>query len=143
MQYPEALNICLELLEHLKNGALTAYRRDVENLYYEVLNKKIRTCNCKDKYADAVLEIYMYLKTYKKMKDRCKAQLLNGVVIPYKGEYYSNANLTDDIARTYLQTFPTRSDLFAVLPPEKEKKMKATAKPKAKKSKETNPETKE
>ena len=131
MEYKEALNICLELLEHLKNGALMAYKHNVESLYKEVLNKKIRTCNCKDKYADAVIEIYSYLKNNKKMKDKCTAQLLNGVVFPHNGEYYSNANLTDDIARIYLKKFPSRSNLFAVLPPEKEEKPKTAPKPKA------------
>ena len=78
------------------------------------------------------------------MKDKCTSLLLNGVVIPHNGNYYSNANLTDDIARAYLHAFPTRAELFDVLPPEREKKPKAVAKPKAgAKAKTTKPQTEE
>ncbi len=45
-----------------------------------------------------------------------KAKLVNGVVLQVGGRHYSNANLTDEIARQFLETFPKRSDWFAVLP---------------------------
>ena len=45
-----------------------------------------------------------------------KARLVNGVVLQWKGYHYTNANITDDIARDFLDAFPQRSDWFAVLP---------------------------
>lgn len=45
-----------------------------------------------------------------------KARLVNGVVIRVGGTHYTNANLTDEIARQFLEVFPMRKDWFAVLP---------------------------
>ena len=50
-----------------------------------------------------------------------KARLVNGVVLLHKGNHYTNANLTDKVAREFLAEFPQRSDWFAVLPEEKQK----------------------
>lgn len=46
-----------------------------------------------------------------------KARLVNGVVLQVGGVHYTNANLTDEVARTFLSAFPMRKDWFAVLPP--------------------------
>ena len=50
-----------------------------------------------------------------------KATLVRGVLIFHEGVHYSNANLTDEVARAFLVKFPQRKDWFEVLP-EKEKK---------------------
>ena len=44
------------------------------------------------------------------------ARLVNGVVLPWNGNHYTNANLTDKVAREFLAAFPQRRDWFAVLP---------------------------
>ena len=60
------------------------------------------------------------------MKD--KAQLKAGAVLScpafHGGTIYTNANLTDDIAREYLEMFPERAILFAQLPAKAAKKGK-------------------
>lgn len=70
-----------------------------------------------------------------------KARLVNGVVLHVGAKVYTNANLTDDVARQFLAQFPQRKDWFASLPEEPEKvkeepKAEEAATPKApKKSK--------
>ncbi len=53
-----------------------------------------------------------------------KAKLVNGVVLQVGGIHYTNANLTDEVARAFLSAFPMRKDWFAVLP-EKQDEAKA------------------
>lgn len=54
-----------------------------------------------------------------------QARLVNGVVLQWKGNHYTNSNLTDEVAREFLAAFPVRKDWFAVLPPEKVEEPKA------------------
>ena len=51
---------------------------------------------------------------------QAQARLVNGVVLQWKGIHYTNANLTDEVAREFLAAFPVRKDWFAVLPPKAE-----------------------
>lgn len=46
-----------------------------------------------------------------------QARLVNGVVLKWEGIHYTNANLTDEVARAFLSAFPMRKDWFAELPP--------------------------
>lgn len=46
-----------------------------------------------------------------------QARLVMGVVVFYGGKHYTNKNLTDDVARAFLEKFPQRKDWFEVLPP--------------------------
>lgn len=46
-----------------------------------------------------------------------KARLVNGVVLQVGGIHYTNANLSDEVARAFLSAFPMRKDWFAELPP--------------------------
>ena len=45
-----------------------------------------------------------------------QARLVNGVVLQWKGNHYTNNNLTDDVAREFLAAYPQRKDWFAELP---------------------------
>lgn len=45
-----------------------------------------------------------------------QARLVNGVVLQWKGNHYTNTNLTDEVAREFLASFPQRKDWFEVLP---------------------------
>lgn len=45
-----------------------------------------------------------------------QAKLVNGVVLQWKGNHYTNNNLTDDVAREFLAAYPQRKDWFAELP---------------------------
>ena len=50
-----------------------------------------------------------------------KAKLVKGVVIQWKYNHYTNANITDEVAREFLEAFPMRTDWFEVLPAKEEK----------------------
>lgn len=45
-----------------------------------------------------------------------QARLVNGVVLQWQGNHYTNSNLTDEVAREFLASFPQRKDWFAELP---------------------------
>ena len=45
-----------------------------------------------------------------------QAKLVRGVVLQWKGNHYTNNNLTDDVAREFLTAFPMRKDWFEILP---------------------------
>ena len=89
----------------------------IDRLYWEVCRKHLRTCKCKDKYKDALMEIYAKLMYHKKTNTTmAQARLVNGVVLQWKGSHYTNSNLTDEVARDFLVAFPQRKDWFAQLP---------------------------
>lgn len=101
---------------------LALVKERIDRLYWEVCRKHLRTCRCKDKYKDALFEIYAKLRTNcKNNTTMAKARLVNGVVLRHKGNHYTNANLTDKVAREFLAEFPQRSDWFAELPEEEQK----------------------
>lgn len=45
-----------------------------------------------------------------------QAKLVRGVVLQWKGNHYTNSNLTDEVAREFLASFPQRKDWFEILP---------------------------
>ena len=97
---------------------LAPYRARVARLYRAVCRKALRECNCRDVLPDALIEIYVKLKNTDTTMNELKssARLVNGVVLQVGGTHYTNANLTDDVARKFLAEFPQRADWFAVLP---------------------------
>lgn len=102
--------------------ALATFRERTAALYLAVCRKTLPSCNCRDKWTDALVEIYMklqQLKTTDTMEQlNTKAQLVRGVVLFWKGNHYTNANLTDEVAREFLAAFPQRANWFAVKPEE-------------------------
>ena len=73
-----------------------------------------------------------------------QAKLVNGVVLQWKGNHYTNNNLTDDVAREFLATFPQRKDWFAELPSattDKQVAAEVANEPSAEVSAETEPTT--
>ena len=98
---------------------LALVKERIDRLYWAVCRKHLRTCRCKDKYKDALMEIYAKLKFHQKTNTTMaqgKAKLVNGVVLQWKGNHYTNSNLTDEVAREFLVSFPQRKDWFAELP---------------------------
>ena len=114
----EQAKIELERLRGIvkQGGDLAKHKDAVAALYWAVCHKKIRNCNCRDKYKDALIEIHVKLQTTPTMEQNTKAKLVNGVVLQHKGNHYTNANLTDEVAREFLEQFPQREDWFAILP---------------------------
>ena len=96
---------------------LALVRERIDRLYWAVCRKHLRTCQCKNVEKDALLEIYAKLKYHQKTNTTmAQARLVNGVVLQWKGNHYTNSNLTDEVAREFLASFPQRKDWFAELP---------------------------
>lgn len=100
-------------------GDLALVRERVDRLYWAVCQKHLRQCRCKNVEKDALLEIYAKLMYHSKNNTHmAQAKLVNGVVLQWQGNHYTNANLTDEVARAFLAAFPHRKDWFAELPGE-------------------------
>lgn len=95
-----------------------------------MLGKHIRACNCKNKYEDAVAEIYHYLKQNGTMREQSRYVLKSGVVIQPKGssKVYTNDNLTDEVAQAFLLERPNAVGLFVYIPSEESKPKKKRSK---------------
>ena len=110
------------MLTQLNRGNNDPYsateRATIEQLYAEIFNKPLRTCNCPDKWRDAVTEALIYLKKHRKMKQQSKYRLRAGVVLQIAGssEVYTNDNLTDEVAKNYLKKNPNAKGRFEVIP---------------------------
>ena len=96
---------------------LALVRERVDRLYWAVCRKHLRSCRCKNVEKDALLEIYAKLMYHKKTNTTMtQSRLVNGVVLQWKGNHYTNNNLTDEVAREFLAAHPQRKDWFAELP---------------------------
>jgi hypothetical protein len=114
-----------ELEEYRKKGTLPTHEAELAELYMGVCGKHIRECNCKDRWSDALIEIRITLNKIEKMNMAgTKYRLRVGVVLHdfEKNESYTNANLTDKIAKEYLKKYPQQAELFEVIPQEPKKK---------------------
>ena len=96
---------------------LALVKERIDRLYWAVCRKHLRKCNCRDKYRDALLEIYSKLMYHQKTNTTmAQAKLVRGVVLQWKSNHYTNSNLTDEVARDFLTAFPQRKDWFEILP---------------------------
>lgn len=125
MTYKEALECCNELRGRF-DGFSTSDKKLIERLYKEVLDKRITRKSCKDCYRDAFVEIYNYLKREKRMKEKCNYRLKAGVVLQdfENGRIYTNANLTDKVAKAWLKKYPRQERMFEIVPDEEETEIK-------------------
>lgn len=118
MKYQEALFMVDDLKTRFDAGFSSSDKESISELYREVLRKELKRMNCNDCYRDALIEVYNYLKTEKKMKEKCAYSLLAGFIIQdfENGKMYTNANLTDEVAEGYLKRFPKQIQMFAKFP---------------------------
>ena len=118
MTVEQALSLCREWIGRPHASLSSTDKQQIASLYTEVLGKHIRTCNCKNKYEDAIAEIYHYLKKEGKMKVQSRYILKSGVVIQPKGssKVYTNDNLTDEVAQAFLVERPNAVGLFVYIP---------------------------
>ena len=122
MTHAEALSRANELKGHLGNAdALSNYKDEINALSVAVLGKAVRKCNCKDRYADALIEIITYLNKHDKLMSNYKSRLKRGILIHHKGEMYTCLNMTDEVAVAYLSEYPNNAHYFEVLPDMTEK----------------------
>lgn len=118
MKYQEALFMVDDLKTRFDAGFSSSDKENISELYREVLRRELKRTNCNDCYRDALIEVYNYLKTEKKMKEKCAYSLLAGFIIQdfENGKMYTNANLTDEVAEDYLKRFPKQIQMFAKFP---------------------------
>ena len=118
MEYQEALFIADDLKARFDAGFSVSDKESIAELYSEVLRKELKRTNCNDCYRDALIEVYNYLRTEREMKEKCAYSLLAGVIIQdfENGKVYTNANLTDEVAESYLRRFPKQIQMFAKFP---------------------------
>lgn len=114
----EEIQLALEEMKGcLKDaGSLLKYRSTLSAIYWRLFRKTLRECNCKDVLRDAYLEIYAFMKSNNQIPKEMTARLKNGALFFLRGQHYTNANLTDEVAREYLDKYPSAQGLFAALP---------------------------
>lgn len=94
-------------------------KAEIESLYALVLDKKFVHTSCSDCYHDAVIEMSVYLNKNGKMKEKSEYRLKNGVMLQMEfgsSSFYTNTNLTDDIAEEYLAKYPNNANYFSKMP---------------------------
>lgn len=118
MTVDEAKILLADLNRGYKSPYSTSEQVVIEKLYYEVLGKSIRGCRCPDKWRDAVIEIYSYIKKHGKMKEKSNYKLRAGVILQIAGssEIYTNDNLTDEVAAAFLKEHPNAAGRFEIIP---------------------------
>lgn len=127
MEYQEAM-VQLTRLRSLiaAGGDDSVYDSDdraiIEAIYFEEKGCKVRDCGCRDRYRDAVIELYRTLKTRKTMAKNQKYMLRPGVIIWIGTDAYSRHNLTDEVAEAYLKMHPEARKKFERVPEEHKSK---------------------
>lgn len=121
MTYAEAMTTLTRLRSLLTAGGDDSVfndedRRTIEALSLSELGKPVRQCNCRDRYADAVMEIYHTLKKRGIMASEQTYKLRPGVLIWVGTDVYTNSNLTDEVAAAYLETHPEARGKFERIP---------------------------
>lgn len=99
-------------------------KQEIERIYEETFGRPIRVCTCKNRVADALIELFQKVKSM-----ASRYTLKRGALICIGTDYYSSVNLTDEVAEKYLAMHPEDVVKFERVPAPK-----APAKPKAKKS---------
>lgn len=120
--YSEAVSLTRELGKHVNENTpfSISEKRTIEKLYFEVLGRDFKPTSCQQCYHDALVEIYIYLKENKSMAEKSKYRLRAGFIIHspnfHGGFVYNNDNLTDAVAKEYLQQYPKNAVYFSKLP---------------------------
>lgn len=130
MDYQEAMQQLTRLRSLLVAGGDDSVfsnedRQAIEAIHLEETGHKVRECNCRDRYADAVIVLYKKLKNRQMMAKDQKYMLRPGVIIWIGTEAYSRHNITDKIAQAYLKANPEAKNKFERIP---EKPVKAANK---------------
>jgi hypothetical protein len=122
MTYQEALDRVEELRGHGNAPFSIGQKRLISQMYPEILGKPFRKTACQRCYHDAVIEMAVKLRKEQKMREQCDYHMRAGFIIRCgdfdNGEIYTNANLTNDVARRYLERFPQKRAMFDRIPEE-------------------------
>lgn len=122
MTYEDAQRHIDELITRYDAPFSAADKRLIDWLYPQVLNKPFRATSCQRCFHDAVMEMALFLRREKKMKEKTRYTMRAGFIIAcpafHNGKIYSNANLTDEVAAEYLAMFPNQAKYFDIKPQE-------------------------
>ena len=122
MTYEEALDKIAELRGHGNAPFSVEQKRLISQMYPEIMGKPFRRTACQRCYHDAVIEMAVKLRKEQKMREKCDYHMRAGFIIRCgdfdNGEIYTNANLTNDLARRYLERFPQKRVMFDRIPEE-------------------------
>lgn len=120
MTYEEARQETERLREAYDRSYTDGEKRRIALLYREVTGKDFQQTTCQQCYHDAVIEIYIFLKNNKTMAKKCNYRLRAGFIISCPdfqgGKIYTNDNLTDAVAKAYLDKYPKQEKMFQKLP---------------------------
>ena len=122
MTYEEALTIVEELRGRMNAPFSLEDKQTIARLYPEITGKTFRKTACKRCYQDAVIEMAVKLRKEQKMREKCDYHMRAGFIIRCgdfdNGQIYTNANLTNDVAKRYLERFPNKRNMFDRIPEE-------------------------
>jgi hypothetical protein len=122
MTYQEALDRVEELRGHGNAPFSVEQKRLIAQMYPEIMGKPFRKTACQRCYHDAVIEMALKLRKEQKMREKCDYHMRAGFIIRCgdfdNGEIYTNANLTNDVAKRYLERFPQKRAMFDRIPEE-------------------------
>lgn len=120
MTYEEATQETERLRASFDRSFTDTEKRRIALLYREVTGKDFQQTTCQQCYHDALIEVYLYLKNNKTMAKKCNYRLRAGFIISCpdfkSGKIYTNDNLTDAVAKEYLQKYPKQEKMFQQLP---------------------------
>lgn len=120
MKIEEARIIIEELRGRFDAPFNSSDKETIGILYREVIGKTFVATSCQQCYHDALVEVNYFLKKHGKMAEKKKFRLRAGAIINCPtfmgGKVFSNDNLTDNIAASYLKKYPNQEDMFEAIP---------------------------
>lgn len=121
MNYAEAMKELARLRSLIVAGGDDAVysqedRSLIEQLSVTELGKRVRQCNCRDRYTEAVLELYSTMKKRGTMNADRQYLLRAGVLIWIGTQVYTSNNITDEVAEAYLEMHPEDRGKFERVP---------------------------
>lgn len=123
MTHDEALARANELKGRQNSSPFNSQeKRSIEELHREVIGYDMKPTTCQNCYHDALILIILRLKKTTAMAKDKQYTLRNGFIIHspifHQGTIYTNANLTDEVAKEYLERFPANVTMFSKMPRE-------------------------
>ena len=102
----------IETLTRLRSLYLGGGDDSVFTAYKTEMGASIKECGCKNKYTDAVDALLAHLQNRGALEEEMTYHLRPGVIIWLDGDCYTRHNITDDIARRWLELHPDGHKLF-------------------------------
>lgn len=96
-------------------------RAEIERLYFRVMGRAMRVSSCPNRWADAVVEMRIFLRNNNPRNETTNMEnrkyiMKRGVILRYRGQVYSFASITDDVAKKALAENPNIAWMFTSIP---------------------------